>query len=74
MNIQNDTDGNRYPDQNSSQQWRGLAEIDQAIAEDRLTGYRLLKSWRDPISRKLLVFCAAAIAGVIAYLVSTSLL
>lgn len=58
----------------TGRQWSGFAEIDQAIAEDRFTGYRLQKSWRDPISRKLLVFCAVAIAGVFAYLVTTSLL
>lgn len=58
----------------AGRQWSGFAEIDQAIAEDRLTGYRLQKSWRDPTSRKLLVFCAVAIAGVFAYLVTTSLL
>lgn len=73
MDNKPETFENREP-RDTGHQWTGFAEIDQAIAEDRLTGYRLQKSWRDPISRKLLVFCVVAIAGVFAYLVTTSLL
>ena len=73
MDNKSETFEDREPN-DAGRQWSSFAEIDQAIAEDRLTEYRLKKAWRDPISRKLLVFCAVAIAGVFAYLVTTSLL
>jgi hypothetical protein len=34
-----------------SPRWEGLAELDRALAEDRLTAYRWKKAWADPISR-----------------------
>lgn len=32
----------------SKPEWAGLAEIDQAISENRLTEYRFKKAWADP--------------------------
>ena len=57
------------------QQWQGFAEIDHAIRENRLTEYRLRKSWADPWERKLtiavlsiislgFVFLCGALAGL----------
>lgn len=38
---------------NTDRQWPGFSEIDQAISENRLTEYRLRKSWSDPLARRL---------------------
>lgn len=54
MDNKPDTFEDREPN-DAGRQWNGFAEIDTAIAENRLTEYRLQKSWRDPISKKLLV-------------------
>ncbi len=53
--------------------WEGLAEIDQAIRENRLMEYRLKKSWADPWGRKLTLFVLTVIFGGFAYLAGTSL-
>lgn len=50
-------------------QWSGLAEIDQAIAEDRLTEYRLRKSWSDPFARRLGIVIAIMFAGFAAFVI-----
>ncbi len=49
----------------------GFAEIDQAIAEDRLTEYRLKKAWADPLSRiGIIVACLVIFAFCIFVVVS----
>ena len=35
------------------QKWEGLAELDRALAENRLTEYRWKKAWADPWGRTL---------------------
>ena len=35
------------------EKWKGLAELDRALAENRLTEYRVKKAWADPWSRRL---------------------
>lgn len=55
----------------TGRQWTGFAEIDQAIAEDRLTEYRLKKAWADPLSRMgIIVACLVIIAFCIFVAVS----
>lgn len=55
----------------TGRQWSGFAEIDQAIAEDRLTEYRLKKAWADPLSRLgIIVACLVIIAFCIFVAVS----
>ncbi len=49
--------------------WRGFAEIDQAIAENRLTEYRLRKSWSDPFARRLGIVIAIMFAGFAAFVI-----
>ncbi len=51
MSIQNDTGSKEPGDQIGTDQWKGLAEIDQAIHENRLTEYRVKKAWADPWTR-----------------------
>ena len=53
MTIQNDKDSNEPHNQNDTGQWKGLAEIDQAIHENRLTAYRMKKAWADPWGKRL---------------------
>ena len=55
-----------------SQKWQGLAEIDQAIRENRLMEYRIRKSWADPWGRKLTVSVLAVIFIGFAYLAGAS--
>jgi hypothetical protein len=62
MSIQNDTDSNESQNQNGTGQWKGLAEIDQAIHENRLTEYRMKKAWADPWVRFGLIVMTGAIA------------
>lgn len=60
------------PDPQCPQRWEGLSEIDQAIRENRLTEYRIRKSWADPWGRKLTVAVVAVIASGFAYLAGAS--
>lgn len=57
-------------DSQPSQQWEGLAEIDQAIHQNRLTEYRWKKTWADPWARRLGIFALtifAIFAGFVIY-------
>ncbi|QGY80759.1 hypothetical protein [Sphingorhabdus lacus] len=53
----------------AGRQWSGFAEIDQAIAENRLTEYRLRKSWSDPFARRLGIVIAIMFAGFAAFVI-----
>lgn len=48
--------------------WDGFAEIDRAIAENRLTAFRWKKTWADPVARTIGVVVVIAIAAVWTYL------
>ena len=52
--------------------WQGFAEIDQAIYENRLTEYRIRKSWADPLARKLTIVGVLVILAVFSFLISAS--
>jgi hypothetical protein len=64
-------DPNRTP-QPLPQRWEGFSEIDQAIRENRLTEYRIRKSWADPWGRKLTVAVLTVIVAGFAYLAGAS--
>jgi hypothetical protein len=49
-------------------EWSGLAEIDQAIVENRLTSYRWKKAWADPLNRSVTIGTAVIVATVSCYL------
>ncbi len=53
--------------------WEGLAELDRALAENRLTEYRIKKAWADPLSRGLTIGVFIFIVGVFAFLAGGSL-
>ena len=54
-----------------AENWSGFAEIDRAIAENRLTAYRWKKAWADPVARigslAIISVLLAFVAFVIAY-------
>lgn len=52
--------------------WEGLAEIDQAVRENRLTEYRIRKSWADPWGRKLTIAVITVILAGFGYLAGAS--
>lgn len=54
--------------------WQGLAELDQALAENRLTEYRIRKAWADPIERRLTIAIAVVVVAVFGYLAFSSLM
>ncbi len=55
----------------AGRQWSGFAEIDQAIADNRLTEYRLKKAWADPLSRMgIIIACLVIVAFCIFVAVS----
>jgi len=67
------TDFDRHPtDAPLTGEWQGFAEIDQAIRENRLTEYRIRKSWADPLARKLTIVGSLVILAVFAYLIAAS--
>jgi|CXWL01.1.fsa_nt_gi hypothetical protein len=47
----------------------GFAEIDRAIAEDRLIEYRWKKAWADPWGRRLAVFVVSLFAVFAAFVI-----
>ena len=55
-----------------SPKWEGLAEIDQAIRDNRLMEYRIKKSWADPWGRKLTISGVIVIGAVFAFLAGAS--
>ena len=56
-----------------AENWSGFAEIDRAIAENRLTAYRWKKAWADPIQRILLIGAVPTILAVWLFLIGAGL-
>ena len=52
--------------------WSGLAEVSEAIRDNRLMEYRIKKSWADPWGRKLTIAVLLVIAVGFAYLAGAS--
>ena len=51
------------------EKWEGFAELDRALAENRLTEYRAKKAWADPWSRRLGFAVLALFAAFAAFVV-----
>lgn len=51
------------------QKWEGLAELDRALAENRLTEYRWKKEWADPWTRRLGILVLLAFAAFAVFVV-----
>jgi len=54
------------------EKWEGFAELDRALAENRLTEYRIRKAWADPLNRRITIGVLAVIACVFAFLAGAS--
>jgi hypothetical protein len=55
-----------------SEKWEGFAELDRALAENRLTEYRIRKAWADPLNRRITIAVLTVIACVFAFLAGAS--
>ena len=55
------------------QKWEGLAELDRALTENRLTEYRWKKAWADPWNRRITIGVLTVIASVFVFLAGSSL-
>ncbi len=62
------------PHRPAASQWQGFAEIDRAIAENRLTAYRWKKAWADPIARVGMLVGIALLLAYVAFVVWSDLL
>lgn len=51
-----------------NQEWAGLRELDKALAENRLTEYRIKKGWADPIERGMIIAIVLIVITVFGYL------
>lgn len=63
------TDRNDQPSERiAPRNWEGLAELDRALAENRLTEYRIKKAWADPIERGMIIAIVLIVITVFGYL------
>lgn len=51
--------------------WAGAAELDLALAQNRLTAYRVRKAWADPLARSMLLITIGSVGCVFGYLTLT---
>ena len=56
------------------QKWEGLAELDRALAENRVTEYRWKKAWADPINRIVMIVVFLLLAAFVAFAVISDLI
>lgn len=54
--------------------WKGLKEIDRAIAENRLTAYTWKKTWADPWGRLKLIAIFVGLTAFAAFVVINDLI
>lgn len=58
----------------ATEDWKGLKEIDRAIAENRLTAYTWKKTWADPWGQAKMITVFALLAAFLIYLVVDELI
>lgn len=56
------------------EKWPGLAELDRALAQNRLTQYRWKKAWADPINRIVLIVIVLLLAGFVGFVIVSDLI
>lgn len=56
------------------QKWEGLAELDRALAENRLTEYRWKKAWADPINRYVMIAVFVLLAAFVTFVIVSDLI
>lgn len=63
----------QHPRHRFRNEWDGLAEVDRAIAENRITAYRCKKAWADPVARTIGIVVILMILTVWSYLAGAGL-
>lgn len=58
----------------ASEDWKGLKEIDRAIAENRLTAYTWKKTWADPWGRAAMVTVFTLLTAYIIFVIINDLI
>lgn len=54
-------------DHRTTDDWKGLKELDRAITENRLTAYTWKKTWADPWARAKMITAFALLGAFITY-------
>ena len=54
--------------------WKGLKEIDRAIAENRLTAYTWQKTWADPWGRAAMVTVFTLLTAYVIFVIINDLI
>lgn len=67
-NISN-SDSHEADKKTDQHAWQGIAEIDKAIHENRLTEYRWKKAWADPWTRRAWFFIILLFAAFTIFVV-----
>ncbi|QHD69709.1 hypothetical protein GS397_23500 [Sphingobium yanoikuyae] len=61
-------------DRVATEDWKGLKEIDRAIAENRLTAYTWKKTWADPWGRAAMVTVFTLLTAYIIFVIINDLI
>jgi hypothetical protein len=67
--TRSNSDSHNADNQTAQRPWRGIAEIDKAIHENRLTEYRWKKAWADPWTRRAWFFIILLFAAFTIFVV-----
>lgn len=60
---------NRQDEATVAREWEGLAELDRALTENRVTEYRIKKAWADPLVRASGLLVGGLFTAYIAFVV-----
>lgn len=58
----------------ATEDWKGLKEIDRAIAENRLTAYAWKKTWADPWGRATMVTVFTLLTAYVIFVIINDLI
>ena len=61
-------------DPTATEDWKGLRELDRAIAEDRLTAYTWKKTWADPWGRAAMVTVFTLLTAYVIFVIINDLI
>ena len=61
-------------DSAATEDWKGLKEIDRAIAENRLTAYTWKKTWADPWGRAAMVTVFTLLTAYVVFVIINDLI
>ena len=61
-------------DPTATKDWKGLRELDRAIAEDRLTAYTWKKTWADPWGRAAMVTVFTLLTAYVIFVIINDLI